>query len=303
MFVPPAAAHGVLLERPHPGGRLAGVEHHRARALELVGPAPGVRGDARGARQDVEDGALGHERSCGWSRAGSRGRSPRRSGCRPRRARRPTPRRCRAGRRPPRRRAPRPAARRPHRRPGPRGARRTAARPGSSPAVVTSVPSPRSSSRARWTRRRASSCGEAVLGHGVPSTGCWVDGEPPSGVRVVVRWASQRASSRSGKSERTCPPRVSSRRWADERECLPEVQEVRRLPRLRPGLGLGGRQRREVGERRERPGRRRSPTAPVPTPASWPAARRGGGRRRGPPRHRHPTPARAAAGHRGRCGR
>ena len=69
------------------------------------------------------------------------------------------------------------------------------------------------------------------------STGRSVTTSAPSAGRVVVRCSSQCASSRSGKSERTCPPRVSSRRCATSEQDLPEVQQVGRLPRGRAGLG------------------------------------------------------------------
>ena len=61
----PAAAHGVLLERAQARRRLAGVEDHRARPVERVGPAPGVRGHAGEPAQDVEHGALGDEDDLG----------------------------------------------------------------------------------------------------------------------------------------------------------------------------------------------------------------------------------------------
>ena len=56
-----AAAHRVLLERAQPRGRLAGVEHARARALERVRPAARVGRDARRPRREVEQRPLGDE--------------------------------------------------------------------------------------------------------------------------------------------------------------------------------------------------------------------------------------------------
>ena len=63
----------------------------------------------------------------------------------------------------------------------------------------------------------------------------------PSAGRVVVRCRSQWASSRSGKSERTCPPRVSSRRCATSERACPRCSRLRGLPRgrarARPRVG------------------------------------------------------------------
>ena len=56
-----AAAHGVLLERAQARGRLAGVQHACARALERVGPSSGVRRDTRRARREVEQRPLRDE--------------------------------------------------------------------------------------------------------------------------------------------------------------------------------------------------------------------------------------------------
>ncbi len=56
-----ASAHGVLLQVTHPRRRLARVEDHRPRAIEPIGPAPGVGGDPREPRDDVEHRALSDE--------------------------------------------------------------------------------------------------------------------------------------------------------------------------------------------------------------------------------------------------
>ena len=60
-----AAAHGVLLQGAQPRRGLAGVEDHRAGALEGVGPAAGVRGDAGEPAEQVQQGALADQR---WRR-------------------------------------------------------------------------------------------------------------------------------------------------------------------------------------------------------------------------------------------
>ena len=60
-FVPAAAAHGVLLERPQAGRRLAGVEQHGVGALDRVGVATGQGCNAREPAEQVESRALGGE--------------------------------------------------------------------------------------------------------------------------------------------------------------------------------------------------------------------------------------------------
>ena len=60
-----AAAHGVLLQGPQPRRGLAGVQDHRAGALEGVGPATGVRGDAGEPAEQVQQGALAHQHGPG----------------------------------------------------------------------------------------------------------------------------------------------------------------------------------------------------------------------------------------------
>ena len=69
-----AAAHRVLLQRAQPRGRLAGVEHLRARALQRVRPPARVRRDARRAAGQVEQGPLGDEEHLDPARAAPRGR-------------------------------------------------------------------------------------------------------------------------------------------------------------------------------------------------------------------------------------
>ena len=60
-----AAAHGVLLQGPPAGQRLAGVEHPRAGALEGVHPGRGRGGHTGEVAGEVEGGALGREQAAG----------------------------------------------------------------------------------------------------------------------------------------------------------------------------------------------------------------------------------------------
>ena len=64
---PAAAAHGVLLQRPPAGQRLAGVEDARRRALQRGHPGGGGGGDAGEVRGEVERGALGGQQAAGRS--------------------------------------------------------------------------------------------------------------------------------------------------------------------------------------------------------------------------------------------
>ena len=293
---PAAAAHRVLLQRAQPRRGLAGVQHHRPGPGEHVGPAPGVGRHAGHAATAGSAPSARRPAAPGWPRAASTSTSPRRTrspsadaqrdldGSRTRAA----PRRRRA-------RAPNDAAaRRPPRRPGPRGARSTLARAGIVAHVVTSAPPGRRGPRRGRAGRRPAPprgpvrprCNVRRLVTRPASSGL--------GDRLVLglqraavgragsssRWPRQCASSRSGKSERRCPPRVSSRRRATRGEQRPTWSRL--VVSQAGAVGLG-RRRRQAGERGQRLERcacsrlRADAAAPAPRVIARCTSRRCGG--------------------------
>ena len=242
-----AAAHGVLLQGPQPGRGLAGVEHRRAGALERVGPAPGVRGDAGEPADEVEQGALADQRGPRWSPRRTARTSPRRTGSPSARRRGSTRTSADPSRRPPRRRPARPAAARPT---TPSARATTCAvltcRPGWWPAVVTSTPSgpPRSSSRAVPTtasgrrasgkRCRSSSSRGLLVGTARPRRGPRRRRDRSVVIRthgrVCAAPVARRSSSRSGKSERHVAAAGLLARRATAVSDLADVQQVGGLP-------------------------------------------------------------------------
>ena len=216
---PAAAAHGVLLQRPPAGQRLAGVEHARRRALQRVDPGGGRGGDAGEVGGEVERGALGGQQAAGRSgdphhhvAGGDPGAVGEPVGDLD--ARRPSR---------PRRPARRSRDRRPRRARGPRTPREPRADSAMVAALVTSTLSPgRSSSSAPAIAARTASgsrpaADELVAGR--RSCGAAVATAAPGGTptevlpsaSTVSKWPDHCASSRSGKSSRQCEPRVSSR--------------------------------------------------------------------------------------------
>ena len=306
-----AGADRVLLQRPQARRGLAGVQHHRLRAGQRVGPGAGVGGHAGHAAQQVQRGALGGEQRPG--RAGDRRRARRRGRTRsPSRGQQPTPRRSTAGTWPRRRRRRPPAS--PATTPSARATRSAVSvwSAGMVATLVTSRPIRAQVLGQRALDDPAVPAPDPAQPPATPSPSTRSRSSPPTVcVDPALRPDRARAGGRShsssavGKSSRQWQPRVSRRRTRPRRPARGHGEQVRRLPGGGPRLARG---LAELGQRpRPSPasvaGRAQHPGAPGHRPLQRsPRHVRGQHPARAASRRRSP-PARPASGRSGRCRR